>query len=179
MKGRSSMNHIKGINHIGLTVLDIEEATTFLKEAFDAKIAYDALTYNDQPREGEEVERMLGLSKGAKIVRQRMIVIGEGANIEMFEIESSNQKEPLKLEDLGFNHISLMVDHIEDVLENVKRAGAEPLSETHGNSTYEDSEGSKSVYVKAPFNALIELQSIPNGYYYPNDSEANVFIPGE
>lgn len=35
---------------------------------------------------------MLGLSKGAKIVRQRMIVIGEGANIEMFEIESSNQK---------------------------------------------------------------------------------------
>ena len=25
------MNHIKGINHIGLTVLDIEEATTFLK----------------------------------------------------------------------------------------------------------------------------------------------------
>lgn len=59
-----------------------------------------------------------------------------------------------------------MVDHIEDVLENVKRAGAEPLSETHGNSTYEDSEGSKSVYVKAPFNALIELQSIPNGYYY-------------
>ena len=141
MKGRSSMNHIKGINHIGLTVLDIEEATTFLKEAFDAKIAYDALSYNDQPREGEEVERMLGLSKGAKIVRQRMIVIGEGANIEMFEIESNNQKEPLKLEDLGFNHISLMVDHIEDVLENVKRAGAEPLSETHGNSTYEDFEG--------------------------------------
>ena len=84
------MNHIKGINHIGLTVLDIKEATTFLKEAFDAKIAYDALTYNDQPREGEEVERMLGLSKGAKIVRQRMIVIGEGANIEMFEIESNN-----------------------------------------------------------------------------------------
>lgn len=68
------MNHIKGINHIGLTVLDIEEAITFLKETFNAKIAYDALTYNDQPREGEEVERMLGLSKGAKIVRQRMIV---------------------------------------------------------------------------------------------------------
>lgn len=44
------MSHIKGINHIGLTVLDIEEATTFLKEAFGAKIAYDALTYEDEPR---------------------------------------------------------------------------------------------------------------------------------
>ena len=34
-----------------------------------------------------------------------------------------------------------MVDHIEDVLEDAKRAGAEPLSETYDNSTYrEDSE---------------------------------------
>lgn len=173
------MNNIKGINHIGLTVLDIEEATRFLKEAFGAKIAYDALTYKDEPREGAEVERMLGLSKGARIVRQRMIVIGNGPNIEMFEVESNNQKGPLKLEDLGFNHISLMVDGIEGVLEDARRVGAEPLSETHGNSTYEDSKGSKSVYLKAPFNALIELQSIPNGYYYPDDSEAKVFIPGE
>ena len=51
----------------------------------------------------------------------------------MFEVESNNQKAPLKLEDLGFNHISLMVDDIEDVLEDAKRAGAEPLSETHDN----------------------------------------------
>ena len=48
-----------------------------------------------------------------------------------------------------------MVDHIEDVLEDAKRAGAEPLSETHDNSTYEDTKGSKSVYIKSPFNALI------------------------
>ncbi|MCI2899979.1 hypothetical protein [Staphylococcus hominis] len=72
-----------------------------------------------------------------------------------------------------------MVDHIEDVLEDAKRAGAEPLSETHDNSTYEDTKGSKSVYIKAPFNALIELQAIPNGYYYREDSEAKVFIPGK
>ena len=148
------------------------------KRSIRRKIAYDALTYEDEPREGAEVERMLGLSKGARIVRQRTIVIGNGPNIEMFEVESNNQKAPLKLEDLGFNHISLMVDDIEDVLEDAKRAGAEPLSETHDNSTYEDSEGSKSVYVKAPFNALIELQAIPNGYYYPEDSEVKVFIPG-
>ena len=48
-----------------------------------------------------------------------------------------------------------MVDHIEDVLEDAKRAGAEPLSETYDNSTYEDTKDSKSVYIKSPFNALI------------------------
>ena len=72
-----------------------------------------------------------------------------------------------------------MVDHIEDVLEDAKRAGVEPLSETYDNSTYEDTIGSKSVYIKAPFNALIELQAIPNGYYYREDSETKVFIPGK
>ena len=51
-----------------------------------------------------------------------------------------------------------MVDHIEDVLEDAKRAGAEPLSETHDNSTYEDTKGSKSVYIKAPFNVLIDCK---------------------
>ncbi|ATN03920.1 MULTISPECIES: hypothetical protein [Bacillati] len=70
------------------------------------------------------------------------------------------------------------MDHIEDVLEKLKHDGAKLLSETHDNSTYEDSKGSKSVYIKASFNTLIELQAIPNGYYYPKDSESEVFIPG-
>ena len=72
-----------------------------------------------------------------------------------------------------------MVNYIEDVLEEAKRARAEPLSETHDNSTYEGTKDSKSVYIKAPFNALIELQAILNGYYYREDSEAKVFIPGK
>ncbi|GAA6826849.1 hypothetical protein HpBTM60_36450 [Helicobacter pylori] len=103
------MANVRGINHVGLTVPSIDAATQFFKKAFGAKVAYDGLSYDDEPREGAEVERQLGLSQGAKIVKQRMIVIGHGANIEMFEIESSNQADPLELEDLGYNHISLFV----------------------------------------------------------------------
>ena len=51
-----------------------------------------------------------------------------------------------------------MVNYIEDVLEEAKRARAEPLSETHDNSTYEDTKGSKSVYIKSPFKALIDCK---------------------
>ena len=32
----------RGINHIGLTVPDIEQATTFFQTALDGKIAYDS-----------------------------------------------------------------------------------------------------------------------------------------
>ncbi|SQC29870.1 Uncharacterised protein [Rothia kristinae] len=69
---------IRGINHLGVTVPDLEEATRFLREGLGAKVAYDGLTGQDEPRQGEEVERQLGLPAGAKIVRQRMIVIGTG-----------------------------------------------------------------------------------------------------
>ena len=34
----------RGINHIGLTVPDIEIATAFFKEALDGRIAYDSQT---------------------------------------------------------------------------------------------------------------------------------------
>lgn len=173
------MGNIRGINHIGLTVPNIDEATKFFKLAFNAKVAYDSLDYNDETRKGPEVERMLGLTKGAKIIKQRMVVIGNGPNIEMFEIESHKQNKPLKLEDLGYNHISLFVDNIDEAIEEAVNAGAKPLSEKHENSKYEDTENSSSVYLKSPWNSLIELQSIPNGYYYPKDSESEVFIPNK
>ena len=171
------MSNIRGINHIGMTVPNIDEAFTFLKNAFGAEYAYDGLTYDDEPRKGSEVDRMLGLSKGAAIVKQRMVVIGNGPNIEMFEIESENKKEPLELEDNGYNHISLFVEDMDSAIDQAVNAGATALSEKHDNSRYEDTEGSSSVYVKSPWNSLIELQSIPNGYYYPENSESDVFIP--
>lgn len=171
------ISNIRGINHIGMTVPNIEAAFKFLKDAFDAKYAYDGLTYDDEPRKGPEVERMLGLSKGSAIVKQRMIVIGNGPNIEMFEIESDDKREPLELEDNGYHHISLFVDDMDRAIQQAVDAGASPLSEKHDNSRYEDSEGSSSVYLKSPWHSLIELQSIPNGYYYPEDNESNVFIP--
>lgn len=58
---------ILGVNHLGMAVPDMDEATKFFKEAFGAKIAYDGLTLADEPREGETVERQLGLPKGERL----------------------------------------------------------------------------------------------------------------
>ena len=44
------------------------------------------------------------------------------------------------------------------------------------NTKYEDTEGNQTVYVKVR-GGLIELQTVPNGFYYPYDSEAEVFVP--
>lgn len=168
----------RGINHIGITVPDLDEATRFLKEGLGAKVAYDGLTTDDAPRCGAETERQLGLPSGAKIRKQRMIVAGTGPSLEVFEIEGQ-QRPAIGLADFGLNHVSFYVDDLEASLARLVAAGGEALSEVHGNSRYEDSPGNGSVYVRAPWGTLIELQTIPSGHYYPKDSEATVWVPPE
>lgn len=177
MINRENRSPARGINHIGLTVPDLELATTFLQQALDAKFVYDGLTTNDAPRKGHDTEIQLGLTSGTMIIKQRLLRIGNGANIELFEITSEKQRDPVGLQDIGWNHISFYVDDIKYAVERVKAAGGRFLSGIHGNSHHEDTEGNASIYFFTPWGSLIELQSIPNGYYYPDDSEAETWIP--
>ena len=104
---------------------------------------------------------------------------GNGPNIELFEFKDASQQQAVSLQDIGFTHLSFYVDHFEKALSQIKRAGGQPISEPHLNTRYEDTEDNQTVYVKTPWGSLIELQTIPNGYYYPPDSEADVFIPNK
>ncbi|NDO78874.1 VOC family protein [Kocuria indica] len=166
----------RGIQHIGVTVPDLDAATRFLVEGLGAEVVYDGLTAEDEPRQGAEVERQLGLPKGAAIHKQRMIRIGNGPNLEVFEI-SGEQRAAAGLADLGLNHMCFYCDDIDSALTRLMAAGGQALSEVHENSRREDSEGNGSVYVKAPWGMLVELQTIPAGHYYPEGSTTRVWMP--
>ncbi|MYM19573.1 VOC family protein [Brevibacterium sp. 5221] len=176
MSERAPLPLPRGIQHLGITVPDLDAATRFLQDGLGARIAYDGLTAADEPRQGAEVERQLGLPPGARIVRQRMFAVGDGPGLEVFQIEG-DQCPASGLADLGLNHMSLYCDDIDGCLQRLRAAGGEPLSEVHGNSRHEDTPGNGSVYVRAPWGMLIELQTIPGGHYYPPDSEAEVWMP--
>ena len=86
-----------------------------------------------------------------------MLRIGTGPGLELFEIEAPAHQPAAALNDYGLNHLAVYVDD--------------------GNSRYEDTPGNASVYARAPWGTLIELQSIPGGYHYPQDAEAEVWLP--
>ena len=58
----------RGIDHVGITVPDLEAASRFLVEAFGAEVAYTNHTKSDPPETGAEAEARLGFVAGSAIV---------------------------------------------------------------------------------------------------------------
>lgn len=71
----------------------------------------------------------------------------------------------------------MFVDDVDDALRRAVTAGGEALSEPHPNSPHEDTEGNASVYVRAPWGTLFELQAIPGGHWYDDTAEIQVWTP--
>lgn len=52
-----STNVIRGMDHVGITVSDIDEATRFFSDAFGAEVIYDSVSPSDDDVKGEETEK--------------------------------------------------------------------------------------------------------------------------
>lgn len=81
----------RGIDHIGITVPDIEGATEFLLRAFDADVLYDTHPRTEEPQAWASVESRLHLANGTQIVAIRMIRLHNGPGLELFEMRGSKQ----------------------------------------------------------------------------------------
>lgn len=168
---------IRGIDHIGLTVPDIEEATQFFKQAFGARICYDTLTPQQPAQEGAESEQKLGLREGAKVRHIRLIQIGQGASIEMFQFENTQQRSPALAVDYGIQHMALYVEDMSEAIRHFESAGGILLSSPNPLPNVEKGEEHLFVYGRAPWGTLIELLSYPHGIDYPQTSESHRWTP--
>lgn len=156
-------NIVRGIDHIGITVPNVNDAAQFLEKAFQANTLYDLIEKEDEPMEGEETEQQLGIPKGSKIVHMKLMKIGESATIELFEFVNVKQAQAFSLNDFGYTHFALYVDDIEKAAERFEKAGGKLLSEIHSLGGIEDGANNAGVYGKAPWGSLIELITYPDG----------------
>lgn len=110
---------IRAIEHIGITVPDLEQATTFFADAFGTEKIYDMI---DTPLSGPEVTR-LGVPQGATIEAIRMLRLGNGPNLELFVYANTEQREPALPSDFGMQHLGVYVDDIEAAATRLETAG--------------------------------------------------------
>jgi len=168
---------VHGMEHVGITVPDVEKATAFFRNVFDAKICYDVLTPEDAPQKGEASEQRLGLEKGARVVHIRLLRIGNSSNIELFQIEGTEQKPTASLSDLGITHIAFYVDHLDEIINKFKNAGGKMLSEPFALPGKESGPQNFTVYGQAPWGTLIEMITYTGEMDYPETSESKRWTP--
>lgn len=159
-------HNVHGIDHIGLTVPNIEEATQFFVEAFAAEVLYDTYTKNEPLRTSHATTKRLGISENMAERAIRMIGLPNGPQIELFEFTGAEQKEAATPADFGWQHVAFYVDDIEQAVADLERAGGTRNADPIALSGIEKGDGNVFCYCKAPWGSTIELISYPTPQPY-------------
>lgn len=121
-------SEVRAIDHIGITVPDLEAAATFLEKALGATAIYDNIIPTDEPTTGADAEAKLGFAKGSSIVHMRMMRIGDGACIELFEMKvPGERKKDIIPSDIGLQHFAVYTDDIDETKRKFLEAGGKVL----------------------------------------------------
>jgi len=167
-----SAPEIRGINHIGITVPDIEAAKAFLIEALGAHLLYQSFGPQDPPRQGSEFERAVGAYPGTVVRAQAMVKIGTGPDIELFEMHGPDQAQPIRASDFGITHFALYTDDIDASVARFEKAGGKPLTAPRAIPySTERGTGNKICYCQMPWGTTMEFITTPDRMPYHDDTE--------
>jgi catechol 2,3-dioxygenase-like lactoylglutathione lyase family enzyme len=120
--------------------------------------------------EGAGVEVQLGLPTGAKVIQMRLLRLGEGPSLELFQVADATQRGPAGLHDIGLQHFAVYVDDIEGAAARFEAAGGELLSAPNALAGREAGPHNRWLYARAPWGSLIELITYPDGVTVPNST---------
>jgi catechol 2,3-dioxygenase-like lactoylglutathione lyase family enzyme len=156
-----------GIDHIGINVPDIDSATTFLKEAFGAEVIYESYSKTLPPLDLTGIENTLNVASGTRIYACRMIKIGYGPNIELFEVHVEGQRKAIQSSDLGLQHFAVYTDNIQASIGRFASAGGRMLSNPNPILfPLEKADDNYFCYGVTPWGTSVEFITYPDGMPY-------------
>ncbi|MDB5743554.1 MAG: glyoxalase/bleomycin resistance/dioxygenase family protein [Polaromonas sp.] len=159
----SDRKTIGGLDHIGLTVPDIELATAFFNDVLGCTTLFDV-----GPFEANDnwMTDYLAVDARAKLPKVRMLKTASGGMLELFQYQTKDQVTiPPRNSDVGGHHVCFYVEDMEAALAHLRAHGvkllAGPVHMTEGPSA-----GLSWIYFMAPWGMQLELASYPHGMAY-------------
>ena len=156
---------LTGVEHIGLTVPDIDGATRFLADVLGATTLYDIGPFESAH---DWMANHLAPEKGGHIYRIRVMRVANGPVLELFEFARPERNSRLPPAEAGPAnrttdwHMAFYVEDMEQALAALKQHGARiqsgPVTMTEGPSA-----GLQWLYFQAPWGLQLELVSYPAG----------------
>jgi catechol 2,3-dioxygenase-like lactoylglutathione lyase family enzyme len=165
---------LRGTDHIGITVPNLEEAVAFFIDVIGCEPFYEIgpFKFND-----DWMKERLNVHPRTVMRMLKFLRCGNGSNYELFEYEApdQNMRPPLN-SDIGGHHLALYVDDMDVALDHLRahdvRILGEPTVRTDGPSA-----GQSWVYFLAPWGLQFELVCFPDGKGYECDTDRRLWHP--
>lgn len=166
---------MRGVDHIGLTVPDMDEAVDFFTEILGCQKAMSFGPFRDD--QGTFMQDLLDVDPRAVIRQITLLRCGFGSNIELFDYSAPDQKEVRpRNSDIGGHHIAIHVDDIEAAAAYLRAHGVRtlmgPMPVTEGPAA-----GQTILYFFAPWGLQMELISYPQGMAYEKEGGVILWSP--
>jgi catechol 2,3-dioxygenase-like lactoylglutathione lyase family enzyme len=142
------------LHHTGLTVADLDRSLHFWRDAMGMEVLFQ------QEKAGGYLEAIVG-EPGAHVRMAHLAFGGEGPRIELFQyLAPTGGQHRLRPADVGFAHVCVACDDLDERLERLIAAGGRPFSKPVEVDTGVN-RGGRSVYLRDPDGHVVELERLP------------------
>lgn len=166
---------MRGSDHLGITVPDLDEADDFLVRVLGAERFYDLGPFEHD--DDDWMAEHLNVHPRTVMRRLRFYRLGAGTNLEVFEYEPAEPRpeQPPRNSDIGGHHLALYVDDMDAAVAYLRAEGVRVLGEPTPSKG--PSEGQRWVYFLSPWGLQLELVSFPRGKAYEQGHERLLWHP--
>lgn len=171
---RGGLPGLRGTDHVGFTVPDLEQAVDFFVNVLGCEPLYELGPFRS---DADWMQAHLGVHPRTVMRKLRFLRCAFGSNFELFEYESpdQNRQQPLN-SDVGGHHLAFYVDDIGAALEYLRAKGVrilgEPTVRTAGPNA-----GQTWIYFLSPWGMQLELVSFPGGKGYEKETDRRLWHP--
>lgn len=164
---------LRGTDHLGFTVPDLDEAERFFVDVLGAVHVY---TLGPKRADDEWMSVQLGVHPRTEIREIRFYRLGNGSNIELFDYASADgQAPPPRNSDIGGHHLALYVDDMDAAIAHLRAHGVEIMGEPVASAGA--SAGQRWLYFRSPWGMQFELVSFPDGKAYEAQADTLLWHP--
>ena len=164
---------MRGTDHIGFTVPDLDQAERFFVDIIGCQRVYALGPFE---REDDWMEEQLNVHPRSVIKENRHFRCGHGTNFEIFEWTTPEPpaSQP-RHSDLGGHHLAFYVDDLDLAIDYLRSEGVEVLGDIVMSK--QGAAGQRWIYFLTPWGMQCELVSYPNGKAYEAESEVVMWNP--
>lgn len=166
---------LRGTDHIGFTVPDLDAAVDFFVNVIGCEAFYDLGPFKS---DDDWMHTHLNVHPRTVMKRLKFLRCQHGSNFEIFEYEAPDQnRQQPRNSDIGGHHLAFYVDDMEAALAHLRAHGVKILGEP--TLSKNASAGQTWVYFLSPWGMQLELVSYPGGKGYEKDTERRLWHPAK